>query len=177
MQLGKLQAVLRQRSSFEAIDLGFAMARRWWGATWGAWLICVAPVYAIVWALLHGSPIWAYVVLWWLIPIFDRVPLFVISRALFGEQVGLRGLLRELPRLWTRHLIYSLVLYRFDLARSFIMPMLQLEGGELRTRSRRRAALSRGMLGPSAWLTTVSFSLHVVMAAAFFVLLVLVPRS
>jgi hypothetical protein len=173
VQLARLQAVLRQRSSFEAIDLGFAMARKWWGATFRAWFLFVTPVYALVWALLHDYPVWAFVVLWWLIPIFDRVPLFVISRELFGESISARDVLRALPRLWTRHLIYSLLLYRLDPARSFILPMLELEGGDIRGRARRRAALVRATTGPAAWLTFVFFSLHIVMAVAFLVALIL----
>lgn len=172
MQLDRLQAVLRPRTSFEAIDLGFAMVRRWWGGMFRAWFLCVTPVYALVWGLLHDHPGWAIAVLWWLIPIFDRVPLFVVSRELFGDRIGVRDVLRALPRLWTRHLAYSLLLYRLDLARSFVLPMLQLEGGDIGQRGRRRAALTRDMTGPAVWLTFVCLMLHLVMTLAFLVLVV-----
>lgn len=172
MQLDRLQAVLRPRTSFEAIDLGFAMTRRWWGGIYRAWFLCVTPVYVLVWALLHDSPGWAIALLWWLIPIFDRVPLYVVSRELFGERIGVRDVLRALPRLWTRHLVYSLLLFRLDLSRSFVLPMLQLEGGAVGARGRRRAALTRDMAGPAVWLTFVSLMLHLVMALAFVALAV-----
>jgi hypothetical protein len=172
VQLDRLQAVLRPRTSFEAIDLGFAMTRRWWGGMYRAWFLCVTPIYALVWALLHDHPGWAIGVLWWLIPIFDRVPLFVLSRELFGERIGVRDVVRALPHLWTRHLFYTLLLFRLDLARSFVLPMLQLEGGDAGSRGRRRSALTRDMTGPAVWLTFVFFMLHLIMAAAFLVLVI-----
>lgn len=173
MQLDKLQAVLRQRTSFEAFDLGVAMVRKWRGPVYKAWFPVVMPAYALIWALLHNHPFWAFLILWLLIPLWDRVPLFVISRALFGDEQGLRDTLRATPGLFYKHLFYSLLLYRLDPARSFFLPVLQLEGGDWRDRPRRRAALLRNMGGPSAWLTVVFLFLHLVMFIGFMIFVIL----
>lgn len=173
MQLDKLQAVLRQRTSFEAFDLGVAMVRRWRGPVYKAWFPVVLPSYALIWALLHNHPFWAFLLLWLLIPLWDRVPLFVISRALFGDEQRLRDTLRATPGLLVKHLFYSLLLYRLDPARSFFLPVLQLEGGDWRNRPRRRSALLRNMGGPSAWLTVVFLFLHVVMFVGFMIFVIL----
>jgi len=173
VQLDKLQAVLRQRSSFEAIDLGFSMVRRWFGPVYRAWFPVVLPIYALVWALLYKHPFWAYFVLWLIIPLFDRAPLFVISRALFGDTPSVAATLKATPRLLVRHLLHSLLVFRLDPARSFFLPVLQLEGGTRRARSRRRTALLRNMGVPSAWLTAVFLSLHIVMLMGFMILLII----
>lgn len=178
MQLDKLQAELRQRSSWEAIDLGVAMYRRWWKPTTRAWLTCVFPVYGVVWALLHDTPFWAFVLLWWLKPLWDRVPLLVLSRTLFGEEPRLTEVLRALPRLWRRHLIQSLLLLRLDPARSFYLPVLQLEGNDRRGRRRRRAALMQTMGGPAAWLTLTCLGLELVVFAGLLgLVLLMIPES
>jgi len=160
VQLDRLQAVLRPRTSFEAIDLGFAMVRRWWKPVWVAWFAAVLPWFAVVWVLLRGTPWIALLLLWWLKPLYDRVPLLVLSRALFGDTPDQKAVLRALPGLWIRHLFLALVLYRFDPMRSFYLPVLQLEGIDSRLRGRRRTALTRTMGAAATWLTVVCLCLE-----------------
>jgi hypothetical protein len=59
VELDKLGAVLRPRSSWEAVDLGFAMGRTWMRPIYRAWLTTVLPVYALVWAALFDHPSWS----------------------------------------------------------------------------------------------------------------------
>lgn len=173
MQLDKLQAELRPRSAFESVDLGFAMVRRWWKPTYLAWLVAVSPWFALVWVLLHDHPFWAFLALWWLKPMYDRVPLLVLSRALFDETPDLRAVLRSMPRLWWKGSLLSLLLFRLDPMRSFFLPVLQLEGIYGRSRSRRRSALLRTMGAPAAWLTFACLCLEVVIIFGLFGFLVL----
>ena len=49
MDLDLRQAELRARTSFEAIDLGFAMTRRWAASIWKGWLVGVVPLLAVLW--------------------------------------------------------------------------------------------------------------------------------
>ena len=55
-----------------------------------------------------------------LLPIFDRIPLHILSRALFGEVVTTKSLLKDWARILLPHLIKSLTIYRLDFARAQI---------------------------------------------------------
>ncbi len=148
--------VLRPRGNWEAIDLGFAMARRWWRPLWSAWLLCVLPVQLVVMvgAQVLSDEVWlGFVLLWWLKPLFDRVLLLVLSRSVFGTVPRLREVVRALPRLWLRRLIAGLLLLRLDSTRSFRAPVVDLEQQKGLAMFRRQSILSRGMDGPASWLT------------------------
>src|SRR5690606_4436193 len=87
MKLESLRVELRRRSPWEAVELGTALVRRNAAAIWIPWLLLVAPVFvAVNLAALAVDRIWmAWLAMWWLKPLFDRIPLYVLSRAVFGE--------------------------------------------------------------------------------------------
>src|SRR5689334_25073868 len=96
MDLERLSVKLRQRSPWEAIDLGFAMAREWWRDVYGAWLAIFIPLSVILWVLLPIE--WAALTVWWLKPALDRVVLHVLAIAVFGERARWRRKLRTYQR-------------------------------------------------------------------------------
>ncbi|HEX2162832.1 MAG TPA: DUF4129 domain-containing protein, partial [Thermoanaerobaculia bacterium] len=174
MDVERATGVVRPRGQWEAVDFGFALARAWRRPLWRAWLAAVAPVW---WAVYAGvtalaGPWWALAALWWLRPLFSRVPLLVLSRALFGEVLGGRAALREVLRLWARHLVADLTIRRLDLARSFHLPVYQLEGLSGAARRRRLAALRQDRWGTAAALTLISLVLE---TSAFLAALALAP--
>jgi Domain of unknown function (DUF4129) len=139
-----MAAAIRPRGPAESIDLGFRMVREWWRPVYGAWLVAVLPVYVIAGAGLERWPWQTFLCLWWLRPLFDRVPLFVLSRCLFGAPPSWRQTLRALPGLWRRHLAGALTWRRFDPGRSFHLPVWQLERLRRRERRARLRLLVRG---------------------------------
>src|SRR3546814_4264970 len=92
MKLESLRVELRPRSPWEAVELGSALVRRNAAAIWFPWLLLVGPVFvAVNLAALAVDRIWiAWLAMWWLKPLFDRIPLFVLSRAVFGETLTTR---------------------------------------------------------------------------------------
>ena len=180
MDLDRVAAVIRPRSPWEAVDLGFGMVRSWWKAVWPAWLATVAPAWWLVWSLawlLSGQPWVAFLAVWWLRPLFDRVPLYVVSRRLFGSSPGARDVLRDLPRLWTRHLLAALTLQRLDPARSFDLPVWELEGLRGSERKVRTDLLQRVSRTNAVWLTFACFLLEVFSMLAIFELVSLLTPS
>jgi hypothetical protein len=150
-----VQVELRQRGGLEAVDLGLAMARAWWrplATTWGA---IVLPIGLGIVTLLRNEPLWAIVLLWWLRPAFGRIPLYVLSRKLFGEPVGLRGTVAALPQLARSGLLVSLTAQRLSPARTVLQPVLQLEGLRGAARRERSLILARQDTGASMGLLTV----------------------
>jgi hypothetical protein len=157
VDIERVTGVVRPRGSWEAADFGFALCRHWHRPVWTAWLAAVAPVWWAVYAGLAwaAGPWLALLALWWLRPLFSRVPLLVLSRALFGEVASARRVLREVPRLWLRSAAGDLTLRRVDFARSFHLPVYQLEGLAGAGRRRRLAVLRQDRWATAATLTLV----------------------
>lgn len=157
MDLERVAAVIRPREPYEAIDLGFGLARQFARQVWLPWFMCVLPLQLLVIALTWPLGGWlALFLLWWLKPLFDRVPLFVLSRALFGATPRVRDVVRAFPRLMTRQVFWALTVQRIDLRRAFRLPVWELEGLPYRQRGRRLQVLDRGQEGPAFVLSFVS---------------------
>ena len=139
MQLEDLNIALRPRRPWEAIDLGVSMVQRWRAAVFAAWFAVSLPCFLLI-NLIVADPFWSVALMWWLKPLFDSPLLFVLSRALFGATPTLRETLRAAPQwLWRSGLIWHLTLGRLDFARSFRLPVMQLEG----SRGKQRRVLPR----------------------------------
>lgn len=150
MRLDAVTVALRPRSSWEAVELGTALVRRHARAVWTPWFAATLPVFAIVnlacWAL--GATAAAMAVMWWLKPLFDRIPLFVLSRAVFGEVPAARATLRGAFRGGGR--VAYLAWRRLSPARALLMPVDMLEGGPAARAGARRRALAGPAYGIAA---------------------------
>jgi hypothetical protein len=146
---------LRRRTPWEAMDLGFTMLRRWWGPVYAAHALVFLPLNVAVFIACWASDmLWlAMLVIWWLEPLYDRVVLHVLARAVFGEVASI-GFLKR-PSEYTAGLLWALTFDRFDLARSFNLPVRQLEGSRGRERRTRTALLGRRTRSYAVWLTVV----------------------
>ena len=157
MDLDRLAVELRDRSDWEAVDLGFAMARAWRGAVYGPWLAVAAPV-ALVSTALAG-PV-GLLVFWWLLPLFETVVLDVVGRATFGTSPTARQVLRRVPGLWKKSLP-EILWRRLHPNRSFRVPVVLLEGAAGTARTRRVKALESRRSDVPTWLTLSFFVFHV----------------
>ncbi|MBL8470670.1 MAG: DUF4129 domain-containing protein [Rhodocyclaceae bacterium] len=160
MRLEDLAVVLRRRTPWEALDLGREMLLAWRGPLFAAWCAVYLPTLLVACALFWPQPIWGALVAWWLKPAFDRVLLFVLARASFGAAPSLSEVRRALPGLWFNwpHL-WALTLARLGMARSFLLPVVQLEGLRGGTARKRRAVLGRRTRGHAVWLTVLCSNL------------------
>ena len=73
---------------------------------------------------------------------FERLPLHILSKALFGETPSLRESLKAFPGLLRQQWLASLTWRRLSTARSFDLPVQQLEGLDGRARKQRLVTLS-----------------------------------
>jgi len=153
VQLERLALHLRQPSPLAAIDLDCAIARTWWKPVLAAWLPLYIGTTVLVHVLSGGNYIAAIVVLWWLKPLFDRAALDVLSRAVFGERARVLDVLRSVMR--SPGIIASLTIYRFDLARSFNLPIWHLERLRGSAGSQRARALHGRSRRHAVWTTIV----------------------
>jgi hypothetical protein len=144
MRVENLAIALRPRTAWEAVDLGVALTRRHARTVWLAWFAFTLPALAIATALCwlaFGAPWIAALLMWWAKPLFDRIPLYVLSRAVFGEMPGVRETLRA-QRDWGLRAIRSWLLYRrfLSLNRAMLLPVDLLEGAARRAARRRNAS-------------------------------------
>jgi len=155
VQLDKLAIALRPRSAWESVDLGVGMLREWWRPLYASFAVVFLPVAALcLWAGWAAGRAWlAMALLWWLKPLCDRVALHVVSRAVFGEVLGVRSTLAQARDWLASGLVGALTLGRISMARSFELPVTQLEGQRWRAARARRALLGRRTRGYAVWLT------------------------
>jgi hypothetical protein len=175
MRLEQMTVHLRARSAWEAVELGFALVRRHAAAIWKPWLLVTVPVLvllnAIGWAIdMIGL---AGLLMWWLKPAFDRIPLFVISRATFGAAPSVRDTLAAQLHWGWKPLLHYLTWRRFSPARSLFMPIELLEGGHGVQLGERRRVLGGAVYGNAALLTftCLYFQLALTLACVFLILM------
>lgn len=175
MNLEEVEAVIRPRSPWEAVDLGLALTRRHYAKLAALWGSTVLPVWGLILALFFWAPLLGLLVVVWVKPLLTKVPLYYLSRALFGERLSLREMWRLTPQIWCNGLWRDLGFGRFSLQRGLLAPVDLLEGltGE---RRRQRLALLKMTSGSTGAILTLKASLFVLVVTfgiLFFVMGVL----
>ncbi len=177
MDLDKLCVAVRPRNGWEAVDLGFAMARHWFRPLWLLWLALAFPVAVLAHLLLLSHPWFALLLVWWLKPLYESLLLHWLSHALFGEHPPVTEVLRRTRAIATPQLVPALLWRRLALGRSFNMPVAALEGLRGTQRAERLRVLHRGQSVPG-WFTVVAVHLEAVLYLALLTVAVLaVPEE
>ena len=141
----EVTARLRPRTGWESQDLGLAMVRNLLPRMMAQWLCVMLPLWGVLAALLWRYPGWLLFAVWWLKPVYDRIPLHTLGRKLFGQETSLKALLRAAPALLLRGNLYFLTLARLTPHRAIAMAVKFLEGGTLPAYRRRvRTLLLQG---------------------------------
>jgi len=157
MQLDKLRLDLRPRSNTQGLDLGFALLHAGGADVWLAWLALWLPLSALgIMISWHyaGSPasLFGLLLPWWLRPILERAPLYVLARQVFGEQTSWRAALRAWPRELGGGWFRMLTWWRpFMPGRGLHQPVWVLERARGKTATARRATIARNGTGGSAF--------------------------
>ncbi|WP_095132723.1 DUF4129 domain-containing protein [Pseudomonas sp. Irchel s3h14] len=160
MRLSDATVVIRPRTTWEAMDLGVLLSQRHRRLLMTSWAIVTLPIFALLSWVLWDSPSLAVFIFWWLKPAFDRLPLYILSKAMFGETPTLKQALRQFPRLLQPQLLASLTWRRLSLSRSFLMPVVQLEGLSGQARQQRLQVLLQRNAGAARWLTIIGVHLE-----------------
>lgn len=178
MRLNDATVAIRPRPTWEAMDLGVLLSQRHRRLLMTSWAIVTLPVFVLLTVLLWDSPSLAVLIFWWLKPAFERLPLYILSTALFAEPPTLKQALRQWPRLLKPQLFASLTWRRFSLTRSFVMPVIQLEGLSGDERQARLRVLLQRDAGAARWLTVIGAHLETALWIGLMVLFyLLVPQQ
>lgn len=160
MRLTEVQLVIRPRSAYEAIDLGVLLARRHARLLMSSWALLTVPIFILLSLIFWNHPAIAMLVFWWLKPLYERLPLAILSRALFAEHITLRQALRSWPALARPQLLASLTWRRFSPTRSFTLPVQQLELLQGPARTQRLIDLHQQGNRAASWLTLLGMHIE-----------------
>ncbi|WP_226648862.1 DUF4129 domain-containing protein [Microbulbifer variabilis] len=178
MQIKNLAVRARLRSPWESIDLGIALARKHWLPMFLVWLLPAALLLGALAWVFPGHPGWSMFAIWWLKPVFDRLPLFMISRALFGTPVSALAALKEFFKHNRTDWLAWITIRRLSATRSFDMPVTVLEQSKGSARSARLSVLHRKHSGAATWLTLTGIHLEsFLLIAAFILIYLFIPEQ
>ncbi|WP_048439488.1 hypothetical protein [Caenimonas sp. SL110] len=151
MQVDALAVQLRPRTMAEAADLGAALVRTHARSVWRCYAVAMAMVLVLALATSELSP-WAPTLVVFLAkPWLDRTLLFVLSRAVFGQETRPRDLWAQRKAVLGSQLA-MLPVQRLSPWRSYTQPALQLEGQQGKARRKRRDQLLAGRRGAAFWM-------------------------
>jgi hypothetical protein len=166
MNLDSVTVHIRPRTSWEAIDIGFALARRWFFKLWPLWLMTALPALALIVGcsfLLPGSAAkWTLFLFWFFKPLYEPPLLNWSGQALFGSEKPLARAIGEVRSVLTAKDLRSVLFSRFSLFRSFSLPVLQLEKLE-GPKKKERLAILRDGSSTAILLTVGGFCMEVVL--------------
>ena len=168
--------VLRTRRHWQALDLGFALAREHAGMLYGSWLMLTLPIALLLSLALPRAPLAALFLFWWLKPWYERLPLLYLSKVVFGARLSGRQLASALLRSCRVQLLSTLIWRRLSATRSLDQPIALLEGARGGARRARLKVLHRQAGIHAAVLTSVMALLESALVLAVNVVVVmLVP--
>ena len=133
MKFQDSQVELRLRTPDESVDVGILLARKYWWPLLGSWTVCAIPLFCI--ACFIPNTLLALAVCWWFKPLYERLPLQVVSSAIFEQKHSIKSALQGIFQYDT---LSWLTIYRICPGRSTLTPIAALEGIESGTGKIRR---------------------------------------
>lgn len=170
MELERVTVAIRPRSDWEAIDLGLRLAQRHGGLVWPLWFAASAPWFLVIGfiGIAFDQLFLALLALWWIKPMFERALLHVYGRVVFDNQPDRSEFFRiAYHTVFGPGLLGALTYRRFELARSFNLPVWQLERLTGSERRRRASVLQMGTGATAVVLSVISAALVFLAFATF----------
>lgn len=174
MNLEKVAVNIRPRTPWEAIDLGFLLARRWYGRLWSLWMLTALLGFALavmIGLILPGSSTkWTLFLFWFFKPFYEPCVLAWIAKALFDEQCTTKETFKEVRKTAGLQWIFTVLLSKFSLFRSFSLPVIQLEQLEGK-KKKTRLSLLQNTSETAILLTGSCFLLEITLTFSFLIIL------
>ena len=176
MKLENISLALRPRGAYEATDLGVRLLQRNAGTVYRVWLVYVVP-FMLLMISVHGVAPWLpSVLIWWFKPVYDRVVLFVLSRAVFGEQVSVTDVAIHWREWFSTGLIGALTWRRLEFTRAFSLPIYVLERLTGKRRRQRSKVLQKNTRTHAVVAQTAFLHLEIaIQLSAMALLVVMLP--
>lgn len=175
MKLQEITANIRLRSTWEAIDMGFAMVQNWWKAIYIPLAFLTFGIATLLYLVVPEDDFWLTgIIFWWLKPLYDRLVLHIISHKLFNEELSSWQALKAIPSLiWNTGFFQTMTFRRFSLSRGFNLPIWQLEQLRGKQRADRQRVLHLAAHSQATWLTIAMAHLEIFIVLSLFALIAL----
>jgi hypothetical protein len=170
MRVDALAVQLRPRPMAEAADLGVALVRSHMRSVWSCYGVTFSLVLLLALATIELAPWAPMLVIFWLKPWLDRTLLFVLSRAVFGQETRAAQFWAQRRGVLWSQLLETLLWRRFSPWRSFTQPAYQLEGQRGKAKRKRREQLLRGRRGTASWMQFAFANVEVALITGAFAL-------
>ena len=178
MDLDKLQFKANVRSGWQALDLGFLMARQWWRALFMVSAVPPAILLTLLLIVFPEYPVWAGFIVWWLKPFWERLPLYLASRNIFAEESSESDGFLQMKRLYIKDWLPWLLWRRLSFYRAFDAPVSLLEELKGSARSKRLGVLHGKHTDIALANQLVCFFCEIIVASGLFLgLMFFVPDS
>lgn len=177
MDLSRIAIEPRLRENWEAVDMGVAMVRAWWWPLQLSWLVPSAALFFILLLVFSENTWLAFLITWWLNPLWDRFPLLLASRALFDEPLRVKKVWGEWRQSFKTDWFAWLTWRRFSPTRALDMPVTVLEQLRGPVRGRRLDVLHRSTAGVAFLCTMLCLLFELLLIVALWVLLLLLVPS
>lgn len=162
MSLADSSIRIRPRLHWEAHDLGFVMARRWFVPLVSLWFMTCLPIAASL-LLTLGADSWIpFLLLWWLKPLYEWPLVYWISQRVFATAPTIKQSFTVFRPKQIVALLPYLLWRRLSPQRTFTMPVGMLEGLKGAQRSQRVDLLAHNQSAAS-WLIVMCFHFEAVL--------------
>ena len=152
MNLSNLSIEVRPRTNWEAFDLGKSLLGKYWKIVYGPWILANLCLMLIFAPVCFYSINWAVFLYIFFIPVAERIILLIISRAVFGDNLGWKEALKLWPGQIKAGLISYNVFYRILPLRAMILPVWQLENLKGRHLSNRVKIINHKASNSAGWI-------------------------
>lgn len=178
MDLDKLQFKANVRSGWQALDLGFLMARQWWRTLFMVSAVPPAILLTLLLVIFSEHPVWAGFIVWWLKPFWERLPLYLASRNIFAQESSESDGFVQMKRLYSQDWLPWLLWRRLSFYRAFDAPVSLLEELKGSARSKRLGVLHGKHTDIALANQLVCFFCEIIVASGLFLgLMFFVPDS
>lgn len=175
MDLNKVNIAIRPREAYEGLDLGFAMASKWFISLWALWIVTALPVVILTHGLCFKYPGIALFIIWWLKPVFETPILYWLSRIIFNTRPDMKTMYTSIFSIIRPQLFSRLTVRRLSPSRSFYMPVILLENLKGKDYSQRTAVLGHNQNAGFTLTWICSLFECVLFMSAIFLFMVLIP--
>lgn len=173
MLLSELIVAPRLRQHWSSLDLGLIVARKFWWQYCLTWLFFATPVFIFLTFLCGKAYNWAPIlVIWWLKPLFERPILYALSLQLFNQQITPVKILSNSKQWLFPGWLWSLTLRRLTPYRSFLLPVMILEGLKGKEYLQRANILCNNAGSQAAWLTLTLVHIEVFFYLGLYALII-----
>lgn len=172
MNLDRIIINLRERSAWEAMDLGTRLVATLSKKIFLPWFFCLSVFLILsVYIQISGYPFLGLLVFWLFKPVYDSLLLYIISQELFSEKVSTAQIINNFSVWFWPGIRHSLYLWRLSPMRSFVMPIHNLEKLHSKDRKRRIHILQKNTSGHAVGLTVLAINFELLINLSLYAFL------